>query len=939
MTRKLVCLAAALVLGVGATPAWGEEVYYYTPVQDLTITRGELPSPAAERAAADRVGWGRARQLRRAMWPYVVCAADVEAYLADSQPRTRSRRRDGVAFAQSAFLALRAPDGREPLGFIVVPKPDLSGMVRVDFAAPVPAADQADARAKFDEAKRRHYQRLLDRDIPGAAWFRHQMRQAGLGQEGPAGAPNRGRQRGQRNEVDRLYALFSGGRAVSENLQLDRDLRVASGGARTIDVASIQGITTAEIDWKPVVEGMDPKRDALAAAIPADQHVMFFPTFQAMITLMDEAHERGTPVLHLLETRAEDAGTGERYKRQLCLPTSTLSRILGPSLIGSVAFTGSDPYLRTGSDVAVLFEAKNVPALQAAITARQTAGASADSQPVSGHVQGTPYSGMVSRDRRVCSYLAVVGETVIVTNSLHQLDRVVLAATGKTPSLASLDEYTFFRDRYRLGDPEETGLLILTDAAIRRWCGPRWRIGAARRTQAAAVLAELQAQALDTLAEGQVAGAGPASTDPALGDVTLTSDGVSSTIYNTLEFLTPIAEIPMDKVTEAEQNAYGRFRGNYQRQWRQFFDPIAIRFTATPGRVAADVTVRPLIASSEYRQFMEVTAGVSFDPTDGDLHREALLHWILSLDTSSGPFRMAGGFAMGMAPGLGPNPLSWVGNWITMYADDDPLWQALAQAAAEKGEKGAEAFMEQNVHKLPVAVAISVKNPLKLVGFLATLRAFIEQTAPGMATWETLKHNEQPYVKVSPTEQARAGMGDEAPRDLAVYYAATPRMLVLTLSEPLLQRALDRIAAKQAPPAHTEWLGRNMALKATQKVVTYVMMLARNDMGSALEGRSWDNLVILNEWRRRYPKASPVDFHQRFWQTRLVCPGGGEYVWNEEFQTMASTVFGHPGQPQAKPALPNPLADVTQANLGLTFEDNGLRARGELTRKTKGAQK
>jgi hypothetical protein len=69
------------------------------------------------------------------------------------------------------------------------------------------------------------------------------------------------------------------------------------------------------------------------------------------------------------------------------------------------------------------------------------------------------------------------------------------AESGKKPNLASLDEYSFFRSRYlRSADVEEQAFLMVTDAAIRRWCGPAWRIGASRRTRAAAALSELQAR-------------------------------------------------------------------------------------------------------------------------------------------------------------------------------------------------------------------------------------------------------------------------------------------------------------------------------------------------------------------------------------------------------------------------------------------------------------
>ena len=49
--------------------------------------------------------------------------------------------------------------------------------------------------------------------------------------------------------------------------------------------------------------------------------------------------------------------------------------------------------------------------------------------------------------------------------------------------------------RYPITDKmKEDAFLMITDATIRRWCGPEWRIGASRRTRAASSLSELQAR-------------------------------------------------------------------------------------------------------------------------------------------------------------------------------------------------------------------------------------------------------------------------------------------------------------------------------------------------------------------------------------------------------------------------------------------------------------
>ena len=105
----------------------------------------------------------------------------------------------------------------------------------------------------------------------------------------------------------------------------------------------------------------------------------------------------------------------------------------------------------------------------------------------------------------------------MVTNSTCQLQQLAAVRSGKAKSLAALPEYKFFRMRYPRGDAEESAFIFLSDATIRRWCGPRWRIADSRRTRARAVLAELQASQLDALVRHKVE-PGPIHTDlPILG--------------------------------------------------------------------------------------------------------------------------------------------------------------------------------------------------------------------------------------------------------------------------------------------------------------------------------------------------------------------------------------------------------------------------------------
>jgi hypothetical protein len=694
------------------------------------------------------------------------------------------------------------------------------------------------------------------------------------------------------------------------------------------------------MDWSTLIKDLKPELDPLAAFIPEDQHAIFFPSFQAMAALADEAEANGTPVLRLVEVRSENALTRQRYERQLGISLNGLSRALGPQLIASVAITGSDPYYRTGTDVAIIFEAKspsNVKALDTLLRTQigLTTQGIATAKAAQGKVGELTYSGFASPHREVSSYIATLQNAVVVTNSLRQLERIGGVVSGDNQSILQLPEYIYFRDRYKRADQNESALVFLSDATIRRWCGPQWRIATSRRMRQAAVMAELQATYMDDLAHNKATD-GPIRTDlytVGADDLRLSSQGVWSQTYNTLDFLTPLVELPVTKVTKAESDAYVRWRDTYQRNWRQYFDPVAIRLVVTKQVVGADLSVMPLIAGSEYQQFIALSEGATIKPEACDPH-DALAQAVMAINMRSEAGQRWAGFAAMAAPRMGMNPLDWLGQSISLYADRDAFWQELANTPDDQKSQ----FMESNLNRLPLALHAEVADSLRLAAFLTAVRAFAEQTAPGMLQWESLTYNEKPYVKVSATQQAAEEMGVE---DLAILYSASAKAFVLTFNENLLKRSLDRQLERerQEPPAPKPestigpWLGNDLGFKVSSDAIELVNALANEKAQDTLRMRSWGNIPILNEWKRRYPDHDPLKLHEQYWQTRLECPGGGSYVWNDQYQTMESTAYGSPAQPKEGPLAPNVFRAFTFGDFGLTFEEQGLRARTELRRK------
>ena len=354
----------------------------------------------------------------------------------------------------------------------------------------------------------------------------------------------------------------------------------------------------------------------------------------------DEAKLQGTSILRRTELSAQYTHLVERYQRQLGLSLGTLGRMLGPQLVTSIAITGGDPYFATGTDVAVCSRpaAQRLAALLLA-KVRLDSAKVLEAKPVEERSTASSTSAKL-RSPSVQLHRRL-DRTVVVTNSLAQLKRLAAVRAEKAAAIASLPEYVFFRQRYQFGEASESALLFISDATIRRWCGPRWRIASSRRTRDAAVLTQMQASHFDAIVTGKELKLGaitsdlPTSQPP---DLQLTSEGVLSPSIGRPDFLTPISELTFDSVTIAERDAYQRWRDNYQNNWNGTFDPIALRIGTDEKRLSADLSIMPLIVRSEYSLMQQIVMGVKLKPDLGDPH-DTIAHFVLALNRDSPPIR------------------------------------------------------------------------------------------------------------------------------------------------------------------------------------------------------------------------------------------------------------------------------------------------------------
>ncbi|QQL44845.1 hypothetical protein [Sulfuriroseicoccus oceanibius] len=847
--------------------------------------------------------------------------SEVAAVRAQSAPvpPTGNVRRDRMRWSSIPFsdydVAIRADDGESVSGVVDLVRASDASVVSCRFTFD-PAQHDPVEEVRFAEVKRDSYWTVTQQTPVGRQWFLH------LADKDRA--PIRGSRFGQGDTI----RFFTGVQAVSDNLALDRELLLGrrtwggsanSRGSVDIPLSALEGVTVEAIDWSGMRGEGEVSVDPLAHYVPEDQHIVVFPSLDQLVTTMRVIEKEGAALVETASVRPHYRDLPGRYMAQMGVRfPGALAKMLP---VESVAITGGDPYFPLGSDVAVLFESNDPGELFQLLKrtiAVQAKLAGADELEPLGQ-EGGDYAGYADPLRTFSSHLMRVGDLVVVANSRVQIERVLEVHRGNVPGLAGSDEYKVFRNRYPLAEMK-TGYAFLSDACIRRWCGPRVRIGASRRIRAAVALKQLAAQQLTD---------GKLSDDyaPLLGEIAWNDGRVVSGNFGSLGFVRPISEMEMDTVTGVEADAYADWKSGYERGWRNVFDPIAVSFDLADDSRVVDLSVLPLIAQSKYDDFVEITRGARLSQRARSPHADAVMFASMAVNTEGGRFREFDQTLIDVLPSLKVNPLSWVGDSVTVFADKSPFWELVRAGYHPNGNGNG---VDDLVQGLPLGVRIENKSSMKLAMVLTSLRAFVESSAPDAIQWETREAEDgRKYVVVSVDDGAQ----------FEVFYAVTKSALLVSFNEELLQRAMVRETSVadngSAVAAGDEVTDKAESIFLDGDLETILGLPTGRKTSLVDEGVrrrvSWSALPILNEWHQRFPEEDPVAVHARLFGEPLHCPGGKGFRWNAEEMTMESVAYGFPAKPRSEAVPVEVLERFDHISAGLSFDDGGLRAVAKLS--------
>jgi hypothetical protein len=618
------------------------------------------------------------------------------------------------------------------------------------------------------------------------------------------------------SERARLMDTTTGMTSLQETLQTERTLLAAGDEPATVPLADLKPPSFKPHPWAAMTAalGRSIPAEPLAAAAPASFYYVRFRSIAHLIQLRERLDAGLAPALAGLGEGA-DYDLAGRYEAELGLRQGPLTKLLGPTVVDDLAAVGSDPYLREGSDLSLIFRVRAHPAFEAALAGTLVAFGAAHGglRSVTTDHQGTLITITRSGDGVVRRHRAAIGGFDVVSNSLVAIMRVIDAVAGREPRLA--DEPDF---RYMLARDAATPadvLAFLSDRFVGEVIGPRQKVLEARRQIA---LAELSRSGFAALLYGWMYGRVPASADELVASGLLKRDELAHAGGERIDWqpgqaarsswgavgeLMPLIDLPTPaKVTASEKAAYDIFVTGYQSFWRTSIDPVAIRLALPPegrGPLGADVRVLPIISGTEYADMLRTVgrARVELGPSAGGVRTaigigaDAEIRHLLTRSLREMPM-------------VGALKIDWLGDWALVGMDDTatPASRESLRKEASTGVSGASGTSDRSLRdliELPVYAGVEVRNMTAAVAFLTGARAIVDQAAPGTIQWgEAGRERDIPFVAV----HAGSAIAEET-KDVTLYYAFCKSALVLSLSESALRHRIDDCVDGRHPRARS----------------------------------------------------------------------------------------------------------------------------------------
>lgn len=410
--------------------------------------------------------------------------------------------------------------------------------------------------------------------------------------------------------------------------------------------------------------------------------------------------------------------------------------------------------------------------------------------------------------------------------------------------------------------------------------------------------------------------------------VTKGSYTVTSAEYGRMGYMVPNIEHDLGLVTQAEADEYKRFSADYNEYWKEFFDPIGIRFRLADG-IVVETCILPLINNSIYNSLLQFTGRGT-----AELHPDDITGAdILSLCFRVNPEDEATGELYSMFAGQKYKYSDIFGNELQVHMGDSmPVTDFdggfLLDEFMSHGFDRRDAFTGLLVWSVfhPMRIALPVKKP---EAALAMLDAFDPGAFIGRSYLQTSRYS----LEYKGSSVRVLKLTFFYTMTFRIYYTVKDGMLHLATTESYIKTVLDAPKRDTAKTVR----GSGVMVFRPASMVQGRDSYASGIIESALE-TSRSNTGTMRLLSLIYPQAADRDlasYAYRDFAFMPVCALGGDYTVDRRTGEVHNTVFGSALNPVLKmDAGKNGMGDslkrffsTKQVRIELEFTNEGLMTR------------
>ena len=436
-------------------------------------------------------------------------------------------------------------------------------------------------------------------------WFEAGLRQYGLTREDIS--PPSDFRRAFNRDGSRSTSIFSvlGGRsAIQETLQLQQlNAQRSDSKQREVSIDMVKGVTVKSHPFKEMLANREGGSLALADNVPANRFFAWFAKPKDLTKYLNGGSEFIFNSGSILLGKSNHSFLEQRYLNKLGVDANWVKKFFGNGSVTELAVVLPDLFLLDGTDLSIILQLKQPEVVKSLLSLM---GVDAESKIFTyKHANGE-------------SYWTMKNNLLVVSTNLNEINNINDLIVGdKKSSLGQSAEFKYMLTQLPI-EQKTHSFFYFSDPFIRHLVSPQVKLAQLRRIQARSEMEAAAAANLLYKANGN-----PAKPQPSLeslvrnkylhaplivDDLMLSADGsVSSEIWGTPANMPSILDRPVTMISASEKQAYQSYLQNYNRFWRRFFDPIAIRLNQENDKqMEVSTFILPLINNSIYEQLRAI---------------------------------------------------------------------------------------------------------------------------------------------------------------------------------------------------------------------------------------------------------------------------------------------------------------------------------------------